>query len=186
MPRTSNKREKLLAAASELIHQQGFKHTTLADIAEKSDVPLGNVYYYFKTKDDIAAAVIDERIAGMSKMADEWEHIYSEPRQRLLAFLDYIDTTKDSIAKNGCPAGSLCQELNKESGSLAGFASEALKFLINWAESQFTQMGIKNPHDFTVEFICQLQGISLLGNSLKDPGLVTEQVERVRNKIIEL
>ena len=34
----------------------------LADIAELADVPAGNVYYYFKTKDDVIAAVVEAHI----------------------------------------------------------------------------------------------------------------------------
>jgi AcrR family transcriptional regulator len=46
------KRDRLIAGARETIHRQGVEATTLADIAEASGVPLGNVYYYFKSKDD--------------------------------------------------------------------------------------------------------------------------------------
>ena len=56
------KRERLVAAATELLHQQGIERTTLADIAKAADVPLGNVYYYFKTKDDVIAAVIEAQV----------------------------------------------------------------------------------------------------------------------------
>ena len=48
-----NKCTCLLEAANKLVHQQGFNQTTLADIAKAAQVPLGNVYYYFKTKEDI-------------------------------------------------------------------------------------------------------------------------------------
>ena len=57
--RRPGKRQRLIAAASQLLHQQGAEKTTLADIAQAAEVPVGNVYYYFKTKDDIIAAVID-------------------------------------------------------------------------------------------------------------------------------
>ncbi len=46
-------------AAVQLLHQQGIERTTLADIAKVADVPPGNVYYYFKTKDEVIAAVIE-------------------------------------------------------------------------------------------------------------------------------
>ena len=48
-----------MESARALIHEQGVQRTTLADIAERADVPLGNVYYYFKTKDDLIGAVVD-------------------------------------------------------------------------------------------------------------------------------
>ncbi|MBI3606932.1 MAG: TetR/AcrR family transcriptional regulator [Nitrospirae bacterium] len=57
----TDKRTRLIEAANTLVQQQGFNQTTLADIALKSKVPLGNVYYYFKTKDDIGHALIEHR-----------------------------------------------------------------------------------------------------------------------------
>jgi TetR/AcrR family transcriptional repressor of nem operon len=45
------KRERLLGAAADLLYRQGVEKTTLADIAQAADVALGNIYYYFKTKD---------------------------------------------------------------------------------------------------------------------------------------
>jgi AcrR family transcriptional regulator len=53
------KRDRLIAGARETIYRQGFEATTIADIAEASDVPLGNVYYYFKSKDELLGAAID-------------------------------------------------------------------------------------------------------------------------------
>src|SRR6266487_625631 len=57
-PRRPGKRERLVGAAMQLLHQQGAERTTLADIAKMADVPPGNVYYYFKAKDDVIAAAI--------------------------------------------------------------------------------------------------------------------------------
>jgi AcrR family transcriptional regulator len=53
------KRDRLIAGARETIHRQGFEATTIADIAQASDVPVSNVYYYFKSKDELVAAAID-------------------------------------------------------------------------------------------------------------------------------
>ena len=34
------------------------ERTTLGDIARAADVPVGNVYYYFKTKDQLVEAAL--------------------------------------------------------------------------------------------------------------------------------
>ena len=59
MPRVSDKREKLVQSAGKLFHQVGFNQTSIADIAEDSGVPLGNVHYYFKTKADLISATLE-------------------------------------------------------------------------------------------------------------------------------
>ncbi len=186
MARTSNKREKLLDSARALIHQQGFKHTTLADIAEHSAVPLGNVYYYFKTKDDLAAAVIADRKREMAQMAEQWNESFADPRDRLEALLDMALSHKETLAENGCPIGSLCQELNKDGGELAAQVTSQLTDQIDWTESQFRQLGVENPRASAIELIAAMQGIALMANSLSDAALVTEQIGRLRNRLRSL
>jgi hypothetical protein len=60
-----DKRSRLVSAAVGLAYQNGFGATSLADIAREAEVPLGNVYYYFKTKDDIGEAIVELRLAQL-------------------------------------------------------------------------------------------------------------------------
>ena len=39
---------RLIQSAVKLAHRDGFRTTSLADIAEEAKVPVGNVYYYFR------------------------------------------------------------------------------------------------------------------------------------------
>lgn len=180
MPRTSNKREKLLEAARELIHQQGYRHTTLAEIAERSEVPLGNVYYYFKTKDDLAAAVIKEHLESFSEQFKRWENEISDPKARLHTLLDYLQSMKDTLAEAGCPIGSLCQELSKEDRPLAEQAGDILTMQLTWVQTQFEALGFEKARALATELVTNLQGISLLANSLNDAEMVTQQINRLK------
>ena len=58
----AGKRERLIAGASKLVHHNGVAATTLAEIAQAADVPLGNVYYYFKSKDELIRGVVAAHI----------------------------------------------------------------------------------------------------------------------------
>jgi AcrR family transcriptional regulator len=51
--RKTNKRQLLIDAAIKLSDIRGIHGWTLADCASVSGVPLGNIYYYFKTKDEL-------------------------------------------------------------------------------------------------------------------------------------
>ncbi|MFD0574551.1 TetR/AcrR family transcriptional regulator [Kitasatospora gansuensis] len=63
--RSPGKRERLAAAAAQVLHEKGVEQTTLADIARAADVPVGNVYYYFKTKNELVEAAIDAHLQGL-------------------------------------------------------------------------------------------------------------------------
>ncbi|WP_455217643.1 hypothetical protein, partial [Kaarinaea lacus] len=138
---------------------------------------------YFRTKDDLASAVIHERSLHVQQMVEAWNQELSDPRERLMAFLDYAEGEKVSLVESGCPIGSLCQELNKESGALTQQAGELLRALLGWVEEQFTQMGVENPSAQAMELICSIQGIALMANSLKNGELVSEQLHRWRTRL---
>jgi AcrR family transcriptional regulator len=58
------RREELLAAARRVFARQGFRGTTIADIAEEAGIALGTIYLYFPSKEDVFAA-LSEQFAEM-------------------------------------------------------------------------------------------------------------------------
>lgn len=176
MPRTSNKRDKLITAAKSLIHRQGFHRTTLADIATESKVPLGNVYYYFKTKEEICEVVLEERKRELQRLIGDCCR-NSDPRANLKRFLRYLMDDSDEVAECGCPHGTLSQELRKMSSPLTERAEGTLQVLIDWAVEQFRQAGVARPKSTGFEFIARVQGTMLLAHALHDPRRMKQQLK---------
>jgi TetR/AcrR family transcriptional repressor of nem operon len=179
MARTSDKRERLIKAGRELIHRHGFGRTTLADISRASGVPLGNVYYYFHTKESLLEAVADELSDDFRLRAARFER-NPDPRSRLLAFLDSVIEGRRMFAEHGCPVGSLSQELNKlPKGGRAGI-NEALVLRVRWAAEQFHLMGRSDAGELGECLVASVQGAILMASALKDPGLITRQVTQLK------
>lgn len=65
--RKARTRAAILAAASQLFHQQGFEDTSIQQIAELADTGVGTLYGYFNSKEDLLREVLrasrDESIA---------------------------------------------------------------------------------------------------------------------------
>src|SRR2546423_1746286 len=120
------KRDRLVSSARQLFYEQGVEKTSLADIADGSGVPIGNVYYYFKTKDELVEAVIDCHAADIEAMLASLER-YRTPKARLKALLRVLTDQRDVVARYGCPQGSLCQELEKRDDGLDGTAARLLQ-----------------------------------------------------------
>jgi TetR/AcrR family transcriptional repressor of nem operon len=179
MPRKTDKRVRLIEAAKVLIHQQGFNLTTLADIAQEADVPLGNVYYYFKTKEAIGEAVIEKRAAEISELLKKLEEA-NDPKARLVSLLQCNAEELELTARFGCPVGGLCQELGKQGGSLADQAAKLLHDHLTWCETQFRAMGHGDKSaDLALNLISAIQGMHLLTHTFKDPKLATRQVKAI-------
>lgn len=56
-----SRRQQILDAARVCFSRDGFHATTTADIVRESGVSQGTLYLYFETKDDIVAALADDR-----------------------------------------------------------------------------------------------------------------------------
>jgi TetR/AcrR family transcriptional repressor of nem operon len=169
----TDKRSRLVEAAAELSYARGLGKVALADIAARADVPLGNVYYYFKTKAAIGEAVIAQRCAEFQQLRERWDEAGS-PKERLKAFVQMTLDNREALARAGCPVGSLCAELGKEEGPLADKAALPFQQLLSWIEAQFAAVGGKRDKKvLAIHLLSALQGVSLLANCFHDPDLVT-------------
>lgn len=166
-------RERLTEAAALLIHRKGFAQTTLADIAAAAEVPLGSIYYHFKTKDDVARAILQRRDTGIGRMLAKIDDL-PDPRARLEALVGVWIDDREIDARYGCPVGSLCYELAKGRGELSSGAAQPLKTLLAWSESQFRLIGCpaQRATVLALHMVAALQGISLIANALGDPGSI--------------
>ena len=99
-----------------LVHQQGVERTTLAEVAARRDVPAGNVYYYFKTKDELVAASIDAHALEIEAMLASLDR--HRPRGTPEGADPGIRRSTRARRPTGCPNGSLCQELDKRDDDL--------------------------------------------------------------------
>jgi len=73
--------------------------------------------------------------------------------------------------------------------SLAPLAAQAdgiIKAEVKWAAEQFKLIGRKDAADLAVQLVATLQGISLLANAMKSPGLLGRQVSRLREWVDEM
>ena len=67
----SDKREQLINAAEELFAEKGFDGTSVRDIAQKADVNLAMISYYFGSKEKLLQALIEQRFASSLELLDE-------------------------------------------------------------------------------------------------------------------
>ncbi len=179
--RRPGKRERLVAAAQEEIHARGFAATTLARIAEAADVPLGNVYYYFKTKDDIVRAVVDSHLEHVEGLLEEAEQAGS-PIQRLERFLELMELNCDEVSVRGCPLGCLSQDLVKADGRFEGERDLLFARQLDWFEEQFRSAGAgAEARDLAVHLLACTQGASAICQALGQPDVLRSELGRARD-----
>jgi TetR/AcrR family transcriptional repressor of nem operon len=78
-------REHVVAVASDLFLRRGIANTSMDDVVHESGVSKSNIYYHFKSKDELLVAVVAHRI-------DVFEHDIVEPVMR-----DHSTTVMDAL-----------------------------------------------------------------------------------------
>jgi TetR/AcrR family transcriptional regulator, transcriptional repressor for nem operon len=179
------KRERLVASAAELLHRQGVQRTTIAEIAEAADVPPGNVYYYFKTRDEIVHAVIEAQMQEVDALLGSLSK-RSTPVARLKGLAESWTRNGPVIVEHGCPIGGLSYELNKDHDELGADAARPLRTILNWAAAQFRQLGQRNARAVAVTFLSGIQGAALLANAFGDEQLLKQEIRRIERWVESL
>ncbi|WP_227981801.1 TetR/AcrR family transcriptional regulator [Nocardia spumae] len=179
------KRDRLATAAAEVFHRQGVEKSTIADIAQAAEVPVGNVYYYFKTKDQLIRAAIGAHARTLDLFLAELDR-ESTPAARLRALVRSWVDQREVAARFGCPSGTLAAELDKRDDGVERELAEVMGVLLDWAQRQFEALGRADARELAVALIAAYQGISLLANTFRDPELMEIEGARLERWIDSL
>lgn len=107
-------RERILATAARLFHEQGYHATGVATIQREAEVSSGSFYNFFPSKEDLLVGVL-ERYAEILRptIMDPAEEVAEDPLERIFALLARyrlgLETTECTM---GCPLGNLALELS--------------------------------------------------------------------------
>lgn len=92
--RYARKKETILAAATAILNRQGVRGMTLADVAASVGLNTTSVTYYYRKKDDLAAACFMRGLERFEAMVEE-AAAGTTPAARILKFLDlYLDLNR--------------------------------------------------------------------------------------------
>jgi len=153
---------------------------SFSDIAEASDVPRGNLYYYFKTKDEVLAAVIGHRLQQMQELLDEWDATIPTPLGRLKRYARIPLNELDNVIRRGCPMGSLNTELGKAQAELQQVSRKQFDLFKAWLITQFKQLlPGENAEHLAMHFLVSTQGLAVMAQTYEDRKLVKREVAAI-------
>src|ERR1043166_50226 len=106
MPRVSDMKERLMAAAMDLMWQNSYSAASVDAICERAGAKKGSFYHFFKSKSELAAAALE---ADWKKKQSEMDSMFSPTVLPLERFDRYFDFVYDRLT-----------ELQKKCGSILG------------------------------------------------------------------
>lgn len=180
----TNTRTRIVSTARELFHGNSYSDVGIKEICDSARVQKGSFYHFFRSKRDLALAVIDD-------MADDWAHGFvaeafdSElpPMERLDYMVDaayyWQKAAKDIEGRMpGCLFGNLALEISTRDDVLraklnAVFDKAAVQF--RQALEQAVSRGDLRPLDTeatATAMLAYLEGVILLAKTQNDPEVV--------------
>jgi AcrR family transcriptional regulator len=107
--RFEQKRDELVAAATEILNERGLKGFTLAEVAKKTGLITQGVAYYFPKKDDLATACILRTIERFEAVI-EAALAHDTAEARISAFLrDYVTLVGDVHIRGTPPLATFAE-----------------------------------------------------------------------------
>ena len=79
--RQKRNRRALIDAARRIMSEKGIDAATMLEIAEAADVGAGTVYNYFKSKEDLAIAVLEELMHELAIRIEKVTDTFEDPAQ---------------------------------------------------------------------------------------------------------
>ena len=111
-------RQKLLEVARELFAHKGLEATTMNDIAAASGRGRRTLYTYFRNKEEIYYAVIEEELERLSEKMDEVASMDVEPEEKIFTLIyTHLSIIRDTVARNGTLRRVLPQHLDGRKGA---------------------------------------------------------------------
>ncbi len=156
MGRTSDAKERLMAAAIELIWQESYGAVTINDICKRADVRKGSFYYFFPGKAELAVAAIEEMWKTEWKpFFDEHLSVDKEPGQRFHEYFEALVASQTRLALEhgkvlGCPVCSVGSEVSTSQVDVCGAVRAVLAKKRRYYESAIRDAvaaGIMEPCD---------------------------------------
>ena len=178
-------RAAILEAANALFYKQGFGATSFADIAKASDIPKGNFYFYFRSKEELLQAVLHDRLERIISMLQGWEVEFLEPRDRLHRYADIPLNDWSEITEYGCPMGTMSAELCKTTDKGGNVVNEAFAVLVVWSGQQIKKLGYdaETSGRMARHLLMRMQGAANMAHTFHDKSWIEEENQAIHEWI---
>ncbi len=187
-------REKLLSSSEELFNRRGFAGTSIDQIIAETGVTKGTFFYHFKTKQDLARALIERFAAAdqelMQSSMERAEKLSEDPVQQVLIFIGLlleVAEDLDEMSQPGCLFATYCFENGLFDDETLEVVSEAL---LGWrrvvgdklrAAAETTPPRVDVDLDALADMVTVLfEGAFVVSRSLKGPGVFSAQLRHYR------
>jgi AcrR family transcriptional regulator len=173
MPRRTDSKERMVAAARRLFRERGYLGTALSDVVAESAAPRGSIYFHFPGgKEELAGEVVllhaGDHIAHINRAAAAT----TTAGQLIEAFIRRIrGELLSSNYREGCAMAPLVIDSIPDSDQLSDATRRGFQDIIATLAARLTEKGVPDSRATQLAtFACSsAQGALIVGRALRSP-----------------
>jgi TetR/AcrR family transcriptional regulator, lmrAB and yxaGH operons repressor len=173
MPRRSDTKERMIAAARRLFREHGYLGTALSDVVTESAAPRGSVYFHFPGgKEELAGEVTLLHAADAIAKINRAAAASHTAAQLIETFMVHErDDLVSSRYREGCALAPIVLESTPASDHLSDATRRAFRDLVTTLAARFSEKNL--PHDRAEQLATNVwistEGALMLSRALRSP-----------------
>lgn len=196
MPRGTDTRERILAAAQRLVLEQGFGSTTVDAVLEATGTSKGAFFHHFATKADLGRALVRRYAQADADLLDaaitEAEATTDDPAAQVVELIRVFERETEGILDNqpSCLFVSFIYENEFTDDQTGAVVREAIELWRRRILHKLEQAVAATPSAPAVDLasladhvFVTLEGAFLLGRATGDAGALPSQLAHVRHYV---
>lgn len=173
MPKKTDSKERMIAAARRLFREHGYLGTALSDVVTESAAPRGSIYFHFPGgKEELATEVTllhaSDRIADINRAA-------ATTRTAAELIAAFIGRERDDLVssnyREGCAMAPIVIESTPASDQLSDATRRAFQDLIATLAARLTEKGLTDDRavQLATNVWTSVEGALILSRVLRSP-----------------
>jgi TetR/AcrR family transcriptional regulator, lmrAB and yxaGH operons repressor len=173
MPRRSDSKERMIAAARRLFREHGYLGTALSNVVTESAAPRGSIYFHFPGgKEELASEVILLHAADVIARINRAAAAAKTAGQLIEAFMGRErDELISSDYREGCAIAPIAIESTPASAQLSDANRRAFQDLITTLAARLTEKNVPSSRatQLATNVWTGVEGALILGRVLRSP-----------------
>ena len=181
-------KRRILSAAYRLFYQQGFSRVSVDAIADLAGVTKRTIYYHFKSKDEIVAAVMDVQHLLLMEQYQKWLAPASDtPREIVVGLFSRLKDWAGSSDWLGSGFSRVSAELADMRGHPARHAASRHKKAVEfWLADRLMAAGVTEADELAREIVLLIEGSMGLALIHGETGYIDSAMQAAERLAAEL
>ena len=185
MGRPSDARERLIAAAKEVIYARSYEAVSVDELCAAAGVNKSSFYHFFSSKQQLVLVALESQWQWFEQtvLAPTFSDHLS-PQEQIVRFFDLIQQQQQAQKQTdghmrGCPIGNLSLEMSTQDELIRARVEQFFRAWLSYFERMLSEAKVQGMVPATLDttvtaqaLLAYFEGVILLAKGRNDPALI--------------